>query len=479
MDQTPLIPGNGNEPALPVPPEFNGWRDVFSRREIAQNVAVAWLTRRQWMHRRVDQFDFQDDLLVSCRSSIDLTIPESAPIVRAPWVGTPELIGPDDQVVRVLPLFLADKGQVTVGFDLRDESNHPVSRLRAEQSGVLGGKILVTMAEKILKVRAPLPADDPLRVAAMLVARSENVSTGPNAWSQLVRTCLSEEQGKVALAHDEGFKYLVQLLAESHLMCALVPGKPNQQRILKIAADYQFVMTRRLRELMGWVDFAVEIKATHAADPASYHCHINVPAGVDIRRARLKADPATDADGALPYDIAGQTRRPRYGHFIAMNCAREHNYADCVALQMMRRGWLNAALASGLGISALLFLCWRLASSFVDAHDEASNSVHTDVVLLFATLFLASEATIITILAKSEEHRLTSEMLKLLRLAMFGLALLPFVAVLVLGFARTSDTLSTVFAILAWVSLLFLAPLFLAYSRPWRALVWIFRGRRS
>ncbi|MGP3948474.1 hypothetical protein [Streptomyces sp. 7N604] len=463
MNKPPNTPQAAPEPE-PVPPPVEpiAWREAFRQRGMALNVALSWITRRQWMHRRVDTFDFRDDLLVRCRSSIDLTIPESAPLVRA-QDGATTLRGSDRQPIRVLPISLVVKKKTTVGFDLRDENDRPISRLRAEQSGQLGAVILTATAERILNRAEPLPGEDPFTAELASIARSDTYCAGAEAWSRLTRGFLDEDPAKAVLARDEAFRYLVQRLAENHLLCVLLSGSPGQERVLKVTTDYKCKMERSLKEMVGWVDFLAEIDAPHVSDPASYHYHVNVPDGITITGLNVRLD---SPEQEHPYDIASQARDSQYAHLVATNCARG-NYVNLVSMKVKRGGWLSAATASVLGLSLLFSLCWHLADRFVESSDSAPE-VHTDVVLLFATLFLAAEATILTILAKQGEHLLTSQMLNCLRKVMYVVTLLPFAAVLFLGFARSANTLSTAFAVMFWFSLAFSVPLLIAYFQPGR-----------
>ena len=110
--------------------------------QLANFVGLTWANRKEWMHRRVDSLTFVNAETVRVGIRFDLTIPHTAP-----EIGDPSRC----RTVRLVPLTVLNKQELTQHFSLRDGSGQAVPRLHSETAAAIAGEMLVMLCGRVLE----------------------------------------------------------------------------------------------------------------------------------------------------------------------------------------------------------------------------------------------------------------------------------------------------------------------------------------
>jgi len=279
----------------------------LGERAVAVAVLQLLIRMQQWVHRRVESVVFQDGQSITRKVSIDFTVPEQAPVVRAGR----------DMPVRLVPLAVMRK-KTLVNFDLRDEEGRAVPHLELRQNQMLSATLLLAWAEECLQER-PGPALE--RDLRAIVAGDEQSRAA--AYHRMRHAFWGDgdvEQRRVL--HDcPAFGLVLEQLNGYFLLLVGIEGEFPDHRIIKVSYDEQRPSRRRLgpwarfSARMGWRPTTYVLPAPSVTNGQSYHLHVSAPEGVDIVDAILVAGHRDDHTlrGFTVCTRVGQTsrRRPR------------------------------------------------------------------------------------------------------------------------------------------------------------------------
>jgi hypothetical protein len=245
--------------------------EVLEERAGELAVAFAVLLTRQaaWRHRRVETIRVLSHEAVRRSVSLDFTLPEEHRADLAVGAG---------QVV--VPLALVAKRSL-VHFDLRDDEDHAVPLLRAEEIRTISRELLYLAADVDLA-----EGDEPPGVLGLVDAVVER-ALEPEAPGEERLAALAGDLAALEARTGPlpGFALLADQLARGFLLCAVL-GDSARRRVVKFAYDEPLERPSRHTHFYD---------APGCTQAASYHVEIDVP---DELRARTTAlvDDATGAE---------------------------------------------------------------------------------------------------------------------------------------------------------------------------------------
>jgi hypothetical protein len=448
------------QPQADEPSSDGTWRYALWDPRVGASVGYLWMTRSDWINRRVDRYEFNGAETFRCNTNIDLTIPELAATVPIDEAAERFLTKATGQKMRVIPLKLLPKGELSLAFDLRDESGGMVSRLRSEDCGQIGAIILETLARDIVGRELP----NQLRSRLAKAAENEVPKNGGTQWKKLTsRGWGMNRKEKDTLFGHARFQSWFRRLAENYLLCVVIPGEVGSSHVIEMSHDAHLKEGRSRREKLGWRDWKFRWHAP-AADAASYHFEITCPPGCEIS-ALYHEEVSKVPDSEWP-PIGTWYVRPnrRHAALVAAGCADGRDYYVRAKMRIATGGWLATAASSGLLITALLTVSGIYAARF--RHNQGIPP--TDIIFLFVTLLLVALSSTIAVLVRSDEHEFTSEMLRYLRLATMAMAAPTFTAVVALVFAQGLGVLRIFLIASAILAGVIDVLLFIAVLRPTR-----------
>ena len=213
--------------------------------DIAEAADVLLRYQGAWRHRRVETITVLTHEQVRRHVSIDFTVPEAQR--EGLRLSAEEFI---------VPLALLSKRPL-VHFDLRNEEQHAISLLTAEQHRTIARELLYRQLDDEL-------ADADELIEAVLADEPRDVEHLIGA--------LEEAHG-IELAD---FRAIATVLSQNFIAWAIVRGL-DRRRVFKFAAD----------EPVGRADFVFFIGAQGCTEAESYHVEVAVPADLKARRTLL------------------------------------------------------------------------------------------------------------------------------------------------------------------------------------------------
>jgi hypothetical protein len=221
--------------------------------DIAEAADVLLRYQATWRHRRVETITVLTHEQVRRHVSIDFTVPEAQR--EGLRLSAEEF---------VVPLALLSKRPL-VHFDLRNEEQHAISLLTAEQHRTIARELLYHQLE-----------DEGIEGADELIEAV--LADEPQDVEHLIGAL--EETHGLELAD---FRAIATVLSHSFIVWAVVRGL-DRRRVFKFAVD----------EPVGRTDFVYFIGAPGCTEAESYHVEVAVPADLKARRTLL-VDGATRA----------------------------------------------------------------------------------------------------------------------------------------------------------------------------------------
>jgi hypothetical protein len=354
---------------------------------------------------------------------------------------------------------LINKSALSFRLQVNDSSGVAISRLHHEECSTLEFNFLSLLAETIIGEEIPRERWSEAHPQGLLSAlqrvtgyeardgeqvydlmRRHGWGLRADQWSRLF------SDGKTA----ETFRLSVKILAQSHVLCVLIPGSPGDEVVVKVESNLRQAWPgkpwRRISRFLGWSAWEFHWIDVPAGDPKSYHCEVWVPPGVEIETGKtgfspIPPEPQTDFLGKSCF------------HLMASSFETGKEYALLLNLRVKFSGWLSASLAVCLAVLALLFVGNENSDGLVRAKknptgEGAAPSINLTVLL--TTIFLAVGAAVITILVKtsSGRHDLDDRMLTGLRMVSWGIVVVCFSAVLILFCANTQESMRNGFGVL-------------------------------
>jgi hypothetical protein len=154
---------------------------------------------------------------------------------------------------------------------------------------------------------------------------------------------------------------------------------------------------------LGWRATDVRFPVPAAENAASFHFEVEAPPDVLIASATLVAGrPRESADLSVDHVAGGLP-------VVGLHAVKVPNGSLSqvrVALRPSRRGWLTSAVASCLGVAALLTVMWLL---------HIPDPIGLDGPPEAATVMLTIGAAIVAFLSKPAEHRIATRFVPVVR----------------------------------------------------------------
>ena len=224
--------------------------------DIAEAADVLLRHQAAWRHRRMETITVLSHDQVRRHVSIDFTVPEEQR--EGLRVSKEEFI---------VPLALLTK-RALVHFDLRNEEQHSIPLLTADQHRTIARELLYRQLDSDLADQEV--GDDSLVLAA----------------GELIEAVLADEPqeleaeiGALEAAHRvelADFRASASVLSRYFILWAIVRGL-DRRRVFKFAGD----------EPVGRTSFVYAIGASGCTEAESYHVEVAVPADLKARHTRL------------------------------------------------------------------------------------------------------------------------------------------------------------------------------------------------
>jgi hypothetical protein len=408
-----------DEPA--PPPAFRpDWRAAGAA------FAVLLMTRREWVHRRVEQIRFEDQTVARRFVSVDFTIPD----VEAPMRSA---AGP----VQLVPLTRLRKRTLT-NFDLVDESGGSLPMLARDQHKNLANAALAAVAGRALGAD-PEPA---------ILDACEGVATNPpDDAAPYLRVLLNDP----ALAQAAYFTELAEVLAESFVVTVPLAAEPGRRRVLKfsydeLVGDPELRFRDTFRRGAAWRSKPVWFPAYAMNDVPSYHLEVEAPSGLWITRREL----TTTDDAAENRQRRGPYQRAR---FYYQPGPKTRGVAE-IKLRpqtstLVRASAMVAAMAFALLMGVFAGI-WFGGFEDLDTNTPA--------------LLLLLPGALAAVLLRADEHAMTTDMLYFIRLSTLAPGVLSFLgAAAFTALPHHAPALLYIFGALAWLAYFPMASLAFAW----------------
>jgi hypothetical protein len=445
----------------------------------------------QWVVRRVENARFIDDCTVRRYVSIDYEAPSDAVLLRRPT----------GEEVRVLPLAILRRKSL-VNFDFRDPDGAALPLLGLRQN-----QALTLASARAWAQGAPVDGWELRSLPDEVGDFLDDVIAGDQAEMRAAYARLGAAPAPSEL-HTFGADAVLQVaidrFADSFILYHLHCGRLAERRVVKFSYDEPFTLRhyrpsyRRgpdgmpvdrgestklkpysatsLKAALGFAPTVIEFPVPAAELTASFHFQIAAPPEVSIAGAALLAgrpgapgreDP--DATGPAVTEPVAEVDRPpmktrrrprpsfdRIGggypivdlHLVDVPYgSRSHAQ---VTVEPRTDGWFASAVFASWVASLVLLLAWLVRP----AGDVGS------------ALLMSFVAGLVAILARPNPHRLVARLLSKVRLLAMSVALLTFVAAVLVAFVSTRTAH-------VWIGALFVvaAALTLVVSAAWLSAV--------
>ena len=365
--------------------------------DIAEAADVLLRYQAAWRHRRVETITVLTHEHVRRHVSIDFTVPE------AQREGL--RISADECVV---PMALLTKRPL-VHFDLRNEEQHAIPLLTAEQHRTIARELLYRQLE-----------DEGVEGASELVEAV--LADEPRDVEPLIGAL--EEAHGIELAD---FRATAAVLSQYFIAWAIVRGL-DRRRVFKFAFD----------EPVGRKSFVYIIGATGCTEAESYHMEVAVPADLKARRTLLVDGPTGRRLAAGERD----TDRPSL-YYRAEAPLPE---APELVIDFAAERWPFLAPAALIAsIIALLIAPPFLFADLAALPDTAGSAVG---------LVLSTSAVFSVLILRSDEHALVRLMLVRARALLAASTVATLFAAASIGFRTAEWIIKGTWAIAALVSVI-------------------------
>ena len=493
---------------------------------------------REWVSRRVERVQFNEDRTVARRVGIDFEIPPQAPVYESIT----------HRQRHLLPLALL-KRQTLVGFELRDERDRSVPVLSLRENQQLTESLIAAWAAEALCLERPVAGRteidarsqsvyqfihllvcgeqrDLLTVMAMTGDRRAQEALKPNVLP--VDAALSD------YCANRSFGRIVRRFADNWLLFALVTGGGFDRHHIRmryeepLTVGYREPLLRTPRGIedsrpasnsrpisigdtsetltavretrkrlraqvpaaMGWSSYDVLFPVPSAEAAESFHFELETPRGVRVKRARFLAGLPNDASSRPSFDLA-DVDSPLVG-LHAVDVPPGSVSMVSVSFHALSRGWLLRALLSCVAVTGLLFV--TLFSILPNLGSGGAMSPEAPFIVL-----IGIAGVVASLVAQSEARGVGARMLGGMRFAVALVAAFPLVAAVALTALDSKNVghpvvkslliatlvcsgLVTGFVIVAWLSARFAVTLPELINRMWLRcgkLLGLPRGRPS
>jgi hypothetical protein len=296
------------------PPEVSPARLV----EYGTASAVAYIYRREWVHRSVEDVtcSTDDELLVRRQVRIDFTIPPGLEPID------PLAVGAGGKPEFYVPVSMMTKGTPAARFELRSASGELLPVLTRGQNATIDGALLLALAEQttgslpdsLREVVALIPRAEPQEASASLEALlTPSPDTDPSNTD-------ARREARDDLRHNQEFARAARSLLGSTILWARVSGWPGERGVVEVS--YELSTDLRLPwfspEALSWRPLKVAIELPHIGE-GPYHLDLEVPSSLVVTDARVSVF-RSDSDHHMGRD--DESRRPDSGPSISQFVAR-------------------------------------------------------------------------------------------------------------------------------------------------------------
>ena len=392
--------------------------------EVGRRLLLSEYLFHEWVLRRVEKVAFANERRISRHISVELRVPEDAPVVL------------DDQGEPhwLIPLSVMRR-RTLVNLDLRDEDNRSVS--------MLGLRFTQRLDEALLRAAALLAVPATTKaVPARLLGFIHHVVSGDwdtvkQAEDELERT--RQEEELEAYFDDPLFEATLGRMWHNFTLYVTLPVEKGRHRLLRMSFDepvdwgyqmgtltpeppkagqqvdyrpfgHRLSWYKKLFALLGWSATRMRFQVPSAENCASYHFEFTSPPGVRVSRARLVA--------GRP-NIAAKRKNDRKvsvdgvdapGELVGLHAVEIPNGSLCrtqVELRIPARGWLSTLFFISLAIvSVTAVLTWYLDLNWPNKTAQAQS--------LFLSL-VALSAGAATYVVHHDSREVAARMLSWLR----------------------------------------------------------------
>lgn len=384
--------------------------------EVGRRLLLAQYEFSAWVLRRVEKVRFSQERRVNRRISIELRVPDYAPVI-VDGDGTP--------VSWLVPLTVMRRRTLT-NLDIRDEEDRSVS--------LFGLRLTQSLDEAMLRAAAaPIATgepDDPARDEVI-----HDLSFGDRATVAKVRDevpdALPVDAPTAQVVYASTFRHLLH----NFTLYVALPVEMGRHRILRMSFDdrttwrYQYpsltgssVVRYRpfdrqvhssFANMLGIRPTRIRFLTPSAERAASYHFEFFSPDGLQIREAALLAGrPNAGADQRSP-DVVSIDNASG-GTTVGLHAVEVPTQSLCrvqLELYIGSRGWLGTLLASCVAAAAVLWF------TFFQTYHGGDDQWHSDQVTNLVLFLVTISAGAATYVAATHQNAVTGRMLTGLRLA--------------------------------------------------------------
>lgn len=358
-------------------------------------------TWSNWMHRRVEYITLSEPQTSERRVSVDFTL--------APAAGTTPVHGGRDTPAYLVPVAWIEKHRMT-RFSLRDEDQSALPVWTQLQTAVIATAILAEAATDIVqpptdllqgiaaKLRLPKPPSIPRDVLHDLwfiaaahpedaIERWESFSTPPRDLDNTDDRTKSKDW-RHKMVDNTDFVDLASDFARNFLIVTPLKGEPGSRRIIKLSFEERRKDTPitgdpddgmspsghkvpgtlrtfmwQVQRFLGWRAKRIVLPASSVSRAECFHLEIDVPEGIRLTRAKLRA--------YLPTKVVGDTSAAQHNndnlvdvvtkstqcvHLHLANVPRRFTGASILALRIGDGLIVRGALINAVFTTAVLTL---------------------------------------------------------------------------------------------------------------------------
>lgn len=358
-----------------------------------------------WIRRRRLHVSFVDDTAVRFRFSVDFRVPPN--------------LDPSEGAQKTahvpLPLFVIRKApEELMDFDLVDERGRARSLPTRESNAALSHQALLARAGAVLGVPhadvASMPGFPEDEIRAIAVG-DEPLESAKRCEALLADPGVEGDPVREALANDDDFKFLAELLAGASIISLPIPPSSREQ-LIKLTysepiAEWTQSWDRKIRAGLAPLTTLIELPCVGAQ---TFHLEADMPEGLAVARGVIGV---TAPDGTKKKESKSHGRA---AHLYLPQVERARLGAAFLGLGLQRAGFMAHALVACAAVAGILVV------SLAAAPELASANTTVPTLMLFFPGLLA------TIVLQPTSHGLTRRMLREARRAVFLCAGLAYLA---------------------------------------------------
>jgi hypothetical protein len=409
--------------------------------EVGRRLLLAQLEFSEWVLRRVEKVQFDQDRSVKRDIAVNLSVHHEAPI----------FIDADGREQYLVPLSMMRR-RTLVNMDLRDEDGKTLTMLGIRLTQQLDESILLAAAATDSAVRSEHWPRIHQFIKKVVAAPYEEVSQALTDFDETSDTadlrCLN------ILRQNSLFCATLNRLRENFTLYVLLDKEKGRQRLLRMGFNepmewsHQVPLLEKQPENPSWIyrpgekvpwherghilsalglrPTRVRLQIPCAEYAASYHLEFTAPEGVRVVEAALLAGRPNDPDRHVSADhIVGHSPT------IGLHAVEIPNGSLCraqVDLRIPARGWLTTVALGAIAIAALQT---AVAWEWWARSPHWSPEEITNVVLILVT----ASAAVITLVAQQEFRSVAARLVTAVRLIGAVLTALPIVTAILLVFS--------------------------------------------